>query len=90
MLFTSTDLANNVIDFWQKIGCVDPPQAVKGALTTCAFENVGHSASLTTAATAQLSMCVSIQQYFASGAEYHQAALDIYESIKMPQAVCSV
>ena len=34
----STDIANSVINHWEQIGVVVPPQAVKGVFTTGGFD----------------------------------------------------
>ena len=41
----STDLANSIISYWEKIGVVVPPQAIKGVFTTGGYDNIDHNPS---------------------------------------------
>lgn len=79
----STDIANSVINHWEQIGVVVPPQAVKGVFTTGGFDNVDHNPSSTTATSALHGTCISIQQHFSSDYQQSKNLIDILDQVQM-------
>jgi hypothetical protein len=60
----STNLANSIISYWEKIGVVVPPQAIKGVFTIYGFDNIDYNPSSSLGKFSFRGSCTGIIQHF--------------------------
>ena len=79
------DIANSVISYWQEVGAVVPPQAVKGVFTTGNMDNIDWNPTSTTCKAESVlhGTCMSILQHFPSNSQVLSSIPDILKPEEM-------